>query len=90
MVQQIWVQEITVSLQELGGEGSLLDIYKSIENRANIYLDDYTDWKSRVRNNIYLHSSDTEIFRGKANDSTDLFYSVKGKGKGMWGLRGYK
>ncbi|WP_240189853.1 DUF4145 domain-containing protein [Bacillus sp. P14.5] len=49
--------------------------------------------KSQVRKNIYLHSSDCEIFKGEDGDDTDLFFSIDGKGKGRWGIRkekGYK
>lgn len=58
-----------------------------IESQGSIDLTNYKDWKSRIRTNIYLHSSDCEIFTGIKGDSTDLFYAVEGKGKGRWGLK---
>lgn len=83
----MWLDEIILAMELLGGKGSLTEIYNVIENNRNINFASYTDWKSRVRNQIYLHSSDTEIFKGKPWSGKDLFYSVKEKGEGYWGLR---
>lgn len=52
-------------------------------------LSSYIDWKSQIRKHIYLNSSDTDIFKGTVGDDTDLFYSIEGKGKGIWGLRSF-
>lgn len=85
------VDEIVESLKELGGFGTLYDIYDKIKKRNNIDLDQYTDWQAQVRKKIITHSSDAKdgVFKGKPGDSNDLFYSVEGKGKGVWGLRNY-
>lgn len=87
----MWVNEIIQSLMDLGGTGTLNEIYEKIKERGNINLDKYEDWQAQVRRNIYQHSSDAKegVFRGKPGDSSDLFYSVKGKGSGVWGLRNY-
>lgn len=87
----MWLNEIIESLKDLGGTGTLEEIYDQIEKRRNINLDKYTDWKAQVRRNIYQHSSDSKegVFRGKPGDRNDLFYTVKGKRSGVWGLRNY-
>lgn len=80
-----WLEEIVAGLENLGGKGSLNEIYDVLVKRGNIELSNYKDWKSQIRKQIYLHSSDTEIF----NSENDLFYAVYGKGKGIWGLKNY-
>ena len=42
-----------------------------------------SSWTSRVRDTIQRYSSDSEIF----SQVEDVFYSVSGIGKGVWGLR---
>ncbi|WP_342601355.1 HNH endonuclease [Psychrobacillus sp. FSL H8-0483] len=83
------MSEILVSLKELGGSGTLEDIYLTIQQKNQIDLLAYVDWKSQIRKQIYLHSSDCDIFRGNPGDESDLFYSIEGKGKGYWGLRNF-
>ncbi|MCY8489351.1 HNH endonuclease [Bacillus atrophaeus] len=85
-----WIIEIINSLNELGGQGTLEDIYLTIQERNNIDLESYVDWKSQIRKQIYLHSSDCDIFKGVAGDETDLFYPIEGKGKGFWGIRDFE
>lgn len=85
--REVWLKEIRESLNELGGQGTLVDIYSKIEDRNRINLALFSDWKAQVRKNIYLHSSDCEIFTGVAGDNKDVFYSLEGKGKGLWGIR---
>ncbi|WP_374148836.1 HNH endonuclease [Priestia megaterium] len=82
-----WVDEIVKAIQKLGGDGTLEEIYDEVEGGKTINLYSYTDWKAQVRKNLYLHSSDCDIFRGIKGGETDLFYSIEGKGKGRWGLR---
>lgn len=81
------VNEIIEALREIGGTGTLTDIYNRIEKRGNISLVNYKDWKSLIRKHIYLYSSDTDIFKGIPGDENDIFYSTGGKGTGVWGLR---
>lgn len=85
-MEQQWVNEIIKALKKLGGVGKLHEIYEQVKKNSEIDLSSYTDWKSQVRKHIYLHSSDCDIFKGE----DDLFYAVKGKGKGYWGLRDFK
>lgn len=84
-----WQLELVESLNELGGSGTLKDIYLTIQARDRIDLKSYVDWKSPIRKQLYLCSSDCDIFKGKPGDKTDLFYSIEGKGKGFWGLRSF-
>ncbi|MFF2875083.1 HNH endonuclease [Gottfriedia sp. NPDC057991] len=82
-----WVNETVIAINSLKGEGTLEDIYEQVKNNKNIIIENYTDWKAQIRKNIYLHSSDCDIFRGKPGDENDIFYSIDGKGTGRWGLR---
>ncbi|MCA0972262.1 hypothetical protein LCM20_16760 [Halobacillus litoralis] len=61
-----------------------------MEKSSLININEFTDWKAQIRKNIYLHSSDCEIFRGEPGDHMDIFYAPEGKGKGKWALREYK
>ncbi|HHT7166513.1 TPA: hypothetical protein ACTZ3T_002834 [Bacillus cereus] len=85
-----WLPEVIEALEELGGQATLANIYKKVEDRNKIDLSNYIDWKAHIRKHIYLNSSDTHIFKGNAGDEKDIFYSIGGKGKGHWGLRNYK
>ncbi|PFO03746.1 restriction endonuclease [Bacillus sp. AFS076308] len=85
-----WLHEVIHALEELGGQATLVDIYNKVEDRNKIDLTSYIDWKAQFRKHIYLNSSDTDIFKGSVGDKTDLFYSIEGKGKGIWGLRAFE
>jgi hypothetical protein len=82
-----WVKEILDALTILNGEGTLKEIYKEVSKTDRIDLSLFTDWKAQIRKNIYLHSSDCKIFMGVPGDENDLFFSVQGKGNGVWALR---
>jgi putative restriction endonuclease len=88
--QRPWVSEIKAALSELGGYATLEDIYNKVEERGIIDLHSYKDWKAQIRKQIYLHSSDCDIFKGIPGDETDIFYSIEGKGRGFWGLRDFE
>jgi 5-methylcytosine-specific restriction enzyme A len=82
-----WLNVIIPALNKLGGQATLEQIYQQIVDSNTIDLDTYTDWKAQIRKNIYLHSSDTDIFKHIPGSEYDLFFSVEGRGKGNWGLR---
>lgn len=84
-----WIGEIIPALRRLGGQGTLEEIYKMVKARSSIDLNLYTDWKAQIRKNIYLHSSDTDIFNHDPGSEYDIFYTIEGRGKGKWGLRSY-
>jgi len=76
-LQYSWKEEVIKALEELGGSGTLDEIYNYIERNTTRKLAD--SWKSSVRKTIYLYSSDTEVYLGKE----DLFKRVD---KGIWKL----
>jgi 5-methylcytosine-specific restriction enzyme A len=77
-----WVNEIVEVLEKSGGSASLKEIYLMIEIRNNLPLNDYKDWRSVVRKNIYKHSSECDIYTGEK----EIFQSIEGKGMGKWKL----
>lgn len=87
MERTVWLQAILKAFKELGGKGTLEDLYSMIEYNSSLPLNEYTDWKAQIRKTIYLHSSDCEIFKGITNGKSDIFYTLEGKGTGVWGVR---
>ncbi|MBM7609147.1 energy-coupling factor transporter ATP-binding protein EcfA2 [Lysinibacillus composti] len=82
--------EIIEALKELGGSGSLEEIYNSVKNRNILDLNKYKDWRAQIRKVIYLYSSDADkVFKGQPRDYNDIFYAIQGKGNGIWGLRNF-
>src|SRR5690625_3187582 len=84
-----FIDKIVEALGNLGGQATLAEIYNIIWDKHSNELQDYKHWKAKVRQQIYFHSSETDIFQGQKGDENDLFYSIEGKGKGVWGLRDY-
>lgn len=75
-----WEQDIVKALQNLGGVASYEDIYSEVFNlRSNLP----ETWKAVIRRRVQDLSSDSNGFK----NGEDLFYSVKGLGNGIWGLR---
>lgn len=72
---------IVQTLKDLGGKASYSELYRRYEIITGVLLT--PGKKAGIRKNIEIHSSDSEIYARKE----DLFYSVEGKGKGVWGLR---
>jgi len=77
------LDNIIKSLEALGGKGTYAQIYQMFERITGQILTDGR--KADIRAAIEKNSSDSEVFSGN-----DIFYSVEGKGKGVWGLRNYK
>ncbi len=77
-----YLDKVKEALAYYGGEATLDDIYKYIKGHFGYRLPTAPE-KSSIRKAIYFHSSDAEIFKGEK----DLFYTVDGKGQGLWGLR---
>jgi hypothetical protein len=75
------LEAIVQALKDLGGKAGYSDIYHRYEFITGTILT--PGKKAGIRKNIEDHSSDSDNFKGKE----DLFYSVEGKGKGVWGLR---
>lgn len=78
-----WIDEVIDVILLLGGQGHYKDIYAMIENRQVMNLKVNKNWDATVRKTIELHSSDSKAFNGKE----DIFYSVNGLLKGVWGIR---
>ena len=76
-----WVEDIVTALQQLGGVGTLQEIYQEIERIREASALPRT-WRAIVRAVLERYSSDSVMFQGE-----DLFYSVHGIGAGIWGLR---
>ncbi|KQX45861.1 HNH endonuclease [Paenibacillus sp. Root444D2] len=80
-----WLDEIIDALKDLGGHGTLDDIYARILDRGKM---DFTpSWKDGVRGTIYQYSSDSEVYKA---GRTDIFYAVSTKGLGRWGIRDFE
>lgn len=78
----MWIDDISIALKNLNGIGNYEQIYAEIQKiRPNLS----PDWHAVVRRTIQQNSSDTESWVKKR----DLYYSVNGIGKGVWGLRDF-
>ncbi len=80
-----WKEDIIKALNQIGGEGHYNDIYSAVEDIRGIN-NLPKSWKAIVRGSIETYSSDSE----KYDKKNDLFYSVDGIGKGIWGLNSYQ
>jgi len=78
-----WKEDIVQALYNLNGKAHLSNIYKEVEKLRKDNLN--PTWDRTVQRELESNSSDSEAFLGKE----DIFYSVEGKGKGVWGLRDY-
>jgi len=79
-----WLDDIILALENLGGLASLQDIYREIERIRAGRLSEH--WQANVRAIIEDFSSDSLRYKGKR----DIFYSVEGIGRGVWGLRSWQ
>lgn len=75
-----WLEVVVEALRRLNGSAELREIYREIARFSARSLT--RQFEATVRKTIESHSSDSENFKGE-----DIFYSVEGKGKGIWGLR---
>lgn len=76
-----WTEDIVAALTALGGTGSYDDIYAQV---VKIRPARPPSWKDVIRRRIQDLSSDSAGFK----QGEDLFFSVEGLGRGIWGLRG--
>lgn len=76
------ILEATIqTLNNLGGQAAYSDIYEEYEKVVGHSIT--KNQQAGIRACIERNSSDSDVFDGK----NDIFYSVYGKGKGIWGLR---
>ena len=76
-----WTNDIIRAFENLGGFAPYSKLYEEVRSLRKGSLPE--SWKAIIRREVEMHSSDSDAFSGK-----DLFYSVSGIGKGIWGLRG--
>lgn len=79
-----WTEDIVSALENLGGIGTLSEIYESVKLLRHEKLPASTN--AIIRGRLETNSSDSQAFKGKL----DLFYSVDGIGSGIWGLRSFQ
>lgn len=77
-----WTEDIVTAFKNLGGTARYVDLYEEI---CRIRTDLPDSWRNGVRRQIQDQSSDSDGFKG----GKDLFFSVEGLGRGVWGLRSY-
>jgi hypothetical protein len=75
----VWLEEIVQALRYHGGIASYSEIYEHIESHSPRQLT--REWRATVRRTIEDHAPQSANFRGN-----DIFYSVDGIGRGVWGL----
>lgn len=84
-----WLEEVIDALTELGGTGTLKDISERVYERGVMDFNSNPYYKDRIRGTIYNHSSSGTYYKGEIGGEKDVFFSVNGIGKGVWGLRNY-
>jgi len=77
-----WIADIVAAMTNLGGQAHFKQLYAEIKRIRTEPMT--SNWKIVVRNQIDLHSSDSENYDDRKED---LFYSVHGLGRGVWALR---
>lgn len=76
-----WKEDIVAALHALGGTGHYDEIYAEV---AALRGSPPASWQAIIRRTIEQSSSDSALHRAGADD---LFFSVEGIGRGIWGLR---
>lgn len=84
-LKQTWSTHVQQALRNLGGIGHLKEIYKEVRKIRDGKFTWPTFAHANIRECLESHSSDSDRYQNRE----DLFYSVEGKGRGVWGLRGY-
>ncbi len=79
----ITVRKIQNVIKENGRISTLADIYSTYEKLYPEDLIGKKAWTSLIRNLIYFHAEECDKHNNKY---PILFYSVNGKGSGVWGL----
>ncbi|MBI3533338.1 MAG: HNH endonuclease [Burkholderiales bacterium] len=77
-----WLDDISLALANLGGIAHYDLLYPEIKKvRAGALPN---SWKQIIQRTIQDHSANSDGFKGN-----NVFYSVKGIGSGVWGLRSH-
>ena len=79
-----WLEDVQTALKNLGGEAHLSKIFEEVKRvRKNLN----PSWTRTIQKELERHSSDSSVWNSKYRGKEDLFYSAKGIGEGVWGLR---
>ena len=81
-------EDTILALKNLGGAAHLSKIMNEVSKLREGNLN--ASWQDTVREVLYENTQDSKYGRGKYGSGENIFYSVEGKGKGVWGLRNYK
>lgn len=76
-----WRNDVVIALKNIGGQGSLSEIYEAVRSSREGILP--RTWEAIVRRELEYNSSDSESYKHRY----DLFRSVNGIGSGVWALR---
>jgi hypothetical protein len=79
-----WLDDTITALKNLGGEAHLNDIFKEVKRIRKTLS---PSWTRTIQKELERHSSDSIVWNSKYRGKEDLFYSAKGIGQGVWGLR---
>ena len=86
LIMSTWLEDVQTALKNLGGEAHLSKIFEEVKRvRKNLN----PSWTRTVQKELERHSSDSSVWNSKYKGKEDLFYSAKGIGEGVWGLRNY-
>lgn len=77
-----WVEDVVEAMEHLGGQATYAELYAEVRRVRGEPIP--PSWKSIVRYQIRLHSSDSEDYDP---NKEDLFFSLDRSGTGPWGLR---
>jgi putative restriction endonuclease len=83
-----WKEDTIKALENLGGSAHLSKLLEEVSSLRNGKLNSH--WQDTVREILYENTSDSKYGSGKYGSGEDIFYSVEGKGKGVWGLRSFQ
>ncbi|CAN7573639.1 HNH endonuclease [Neorhizobium sp. LjRoot104] len=77
-----WLDDLIAVYNELGGEGSYKEVYPLAQRRRLARGASWTPKaEASIRRTVEDHAKSSSNFRGK-----EVFYSVQGHGRGIWGL----
>lgn len=82
-----WVETLIEAYNTLGGEAHLSEVYpiaKKVHLRKGMDCKD--SYEAIIRDCIQRHSSDSNS-KKRSSNAPDVFYSVAGGNRGLWGLR---
>lgn len=82
MTRTTWKDELIRGLKHFGGEAHRQELFAYIKSTTTKTIT--REFTSTLQHELERLSKDSNIFSG-----TDIFYSVRGIGSGIWGLKDY-